>query len=106
MEITIKISDEDIAKIADAIAARIGGAAPAVATITNSPKATPAPAPAADPVREISYDQLRAAAKDLVANSGAEGRAKLVKALKKHGAKNLSALPEEKYASIAADLGI
>lgn len=106
MELKITIDDASIAKLADAIAARIGGTpAPVEAPVpTNTPNAVPAPAPVveeAPAATSMTLGDLRGLAKGLVQAKGAPGRDTLVAILADHGAKNLTTLSESKFEDVA-----
>mgnify|MGYP003634495091 CR=1 FL=1 len=95
MKITIEISQDNINQLADAIAARLGGAAPVVEE----------PAPVVEEVAPaMSLGDLRGLAKDLVKAKGAKGRDALVSILAKAGAKNLTTLDEAKFADVAEQI--
>ncbi len=101
MELTITISDADIAKLADAITERLLGATSAEAPVMEIPKADPEPDSDPIPVT-LSLGDLRGLAKALVSEKGAPGRDALVRILGSFGAKNLTTLDDAKFADVAA----
>lgn len=91
MELKITIDDASIARLADAIAARLGGE-------TSAP---PKAAPAAPAAASVTLGDLRGIAKQVVGEMGAAGREALVSILSEYGAKNLTTLDESKFAEVA-----
>lgn len=94
MDITVTLSDSDIDRLADAIAARIGG---------GGAEAKPVEPKHIEPLPlAVSLGDLRGAAKALVGRLGAPGRDALAAILAENGAKNLTTLDDSRYAEVKA----
>lgn len=91
MELKIMVDDASIARLADAIAARLSA---------DAPRLEPVPAATSEKPL-VTLGDLRGIAKQLVAEKGAAGRDVLISVLSGHGAKNLTTLPTSKFAEVA-----